>query len=152
ASAAAWACSSKLAAPTSPEMETIQRRPVHSPSLWPRRWARLGGALGPGLNSIRPGSKCTRCTWRTRLVRRIKSPSASAEAATSRKLSGTGALGWLAGSPAGGNAGAGFRTRGWVSVLRAGGIAGAARTDAPVLALDPLGTADGATGDAPPGA
>src|SRR5262249_54433389 len=90
AATAAWLCSSMVGSPGSLEIETIQRRPVHSVSLRPRRLARLAGACGPGRNSMRPTSKRTRWTWRTRLVRRIRSPSASARATTSVKLCGCG--------------------------------------------------------------
>src|SRR5579871_6994710 len=121
ASAAAAACCSRLSSPGSPEIETIQRRPVHSPRRWPSLLARLAGACGPGRNSIRPSSKCTRCTWRARLVLRMRSPSASASATTSAKLSGMGrGLGAALGSamgvlvpPAAWATGAGEEATGW---------------------------------------
>src|SRR6185312_11303733 len=59
----ASAVSRKVGAPSSLEMLTTQRVPVHSPRSLPSLLARSRGAPSAGRNSMRPGSKCTIWTW-----------------------------------------------------------------------------------------
>src|SRR5713101_4894697 len=84
------ACSRKVGAPSSPDMLTTQRVPVHSPSSLPSRLARSRGAPIAGRNSMRPGSRCT-CAWRW--VRSTASRYLSNSSITSRKLCGCGSAG-----------------------------------------------------------
>src|SRR5215472_2264501 len=84
-------CSRKVGSPGAAcDRATSQRSPVHSPSSWLMRLARLLGAPSAGRNSMRPGSKAIRCTCSRKCEPITASRRLSNSATTSAKLCGIG--------------------------------------------------------------
>ena len=84
-------CSRSVGSPAvASERATSQRSPVHSPSSWLMRLARLVGAPSAGRNSTRPGSNAIRCTCSRKCERITASRRLSNRATTSAKLCGIG--------------------------------------------------------------